>query len=110
MQKHEINVAERIQFRAPVTADGHERERRKFLLRLRRKARFRHLPKMPQQRVQHRRARRANFLSARAPAMLDFYPVRFHLEKRLVTRELPRRVAGRRQRQALRRIVLNFSD
>ncbi len=35
VQKHEVNVAVRIQFRAAVTADGHERERRKFLLRLR---------------------------------------------------------------------------
>ena len=35
VQKHEINVAVRIQFRAAITADGHQRQRRKFLLRLR---------------------------------------------------------------------------
>ena len=36
VQKHEVNVAVRVQFRPAVTADGDERERRKFLLRLRR--------------------------------------------------------------------------
>ena len=49
VQKHEVNVAVRIQFRAAVTADGHQREGRKFLLRLRGQAVFGRIPKMPQQ-------------------------------------------------------------
>ena len=66
VQKHEVNVAVRIQFRAAITADGHERDRRKFLLRLRRQILHRRFPKMPQQRVQNRRPALANFPSARA--------------------------------------------
>ena len=38
VQKHEVNVAVRIQFRAAITADGDQRQRRKFLLRLGRQA------------------------------------------------------------------------
>ncbi len=61
VQKHEINVAVRIQLRAAITADGDERERRKFLLRLRRQTRARLCPKMPQQCIEDRRARPADF-------------------------------------------------
>ena len=42
--------------------------------------------------------------------MLDFEPVRFDFKEGLVARELLRRVPRRRQRQTLRRILLNFSD
>ena len=66
--------------------------------------------KMPQQRVEHRRPRRANLAPARAGAMLHFQPVRFHLEKGLVTRQFFRRVAVRRQRQARLGGVSNFSE
>ena len=45
VQKHEVNVAVRVQFRAAVTADGDERERRKLLLRLRRQTASRRPPK-----------------------------------------------------------------
>ena len=65
---------------------------------------------MAQQRVKHRRPRRANLASARAVAMLDFQPVRLDFQERLVARELFRRVAGWRQRQTLRRVFLNFPD
>ena len=44
VQKHEVNVAVRVQFRAAITADGHQRQRREFLLRLRRQAAFRLRP------------------------------------------------------------------
>ncbi len=91
VQKHEVNVAVRIQFRAAIAADGHQREGRKFLLRLRRQARARRFPKMPQQLVQHRRPRPADFASARAGAMLHFQPVRLDLEKTLVARKFFRR-------------------
>ena len=67
VQKHEVNVAVRVQLAAAVTADGHQRQRRKFLLRLRRQAALGRFPKMPQQRVEHRRAGLANFTPA-APA------------------------------------------
>ena len=96
VQKHEVNVAVRIQFRAAVTADGDERERRKLLLRLRRQTVSRRVPKMPQQRVKDRRARLADFAPAHAGTMLQFEPVRLDLEKAFVACELFRRVAVRR--------------
>ena len=65
---------------------------------------------MPQQRVEDRRARLADFASARAGAMLQFEPVRFDLEKAFVARELFRRVAVRRRRQTRPGVGFNFFD
>ena len=110
VQKHEVNVAVRIQLRAAVTADGHQRQRRKFLLRLRRQAAFRRLPQMPQQRVQHRRAAGADFAPARARAMPQFEPVRLDLEKTLVARQFLGGGAVRRQRQTRFGGGLNFFE
>ena len=44
VQEHEINVAVRIEFRAAVTAQRHQCQRRKLLLALRRQAVFCRLP------------------------------------------------------------------
>ncbi len=96
VQKHEVNVAVRIQFRAAVTADGDERERRKLLLRLRRQTALGLRPKMPQQRVKDRRARLTDFAPAHAGTMLQFEPVRLDLEEAFVACESFRRVAVRR--------------
>jgi hypothetical protein len=100
VQEHEINVAVRIQLRAAKTADGHQRDRRKFLLR-RRGDWPSPRPQMAQQRVQHRRAGLADFAAVRAGAVLQLEPVRLDLEKFFVARELFRRVAlGEKDRRA----------
>jgi len=108
VQKHEINVAVRIQFCAAVATDGHQRDGRKLFLRLRRKAGTRVVPKVPQQFVEDGRAGLADFQTAGPAVMLQLQPVGLDLEKTLVTRELLRRVAPRRGGQAFLGVGLDF--
>jgi len=65
---------------------------------------------MPQQRVQHGRAARADFASARARAMPQFEPVGLDLEEAFVTREFLDGGAVRRQRQTRLGGGFNFFD
>jgi len=95
VQKHEVNVAVRVQFRAAVTADGDERERRKLLCACGDK-----LLRAASQRCRNsasRIAARAWQISrpAHARAMLQFEPVRLDLEEAFVACEPFRRVAVR---------------
>ena len=110
VQKHEVNVAVRVQLAAAVTANRHQRQRRKFLLRPRRQAALGRFPEMPQQRVEHRRAALANLTPASARTVQQFEPVRLHLEKTLVARELFRRVGVQRQRQMLLGVSFDFFE
>ncbi len=110
VQKHEVNVAVRIQFRAAIAADGHQRQWRKLLLRPGRKAALRGLPEVPQHGVEHRGARPADFPPIRAAVVPQFEPVRFHLEKALATRKPFAGVGRGRKGQACLRIAFDFSD
>ena len=110
VQEHEVNVAVRVQLAAAVTADRDQRQRRKFLLRLRRQAALGRFPKMLQQRVEHRRAAPANLAPAAAGTVQQFEPVRLHLEKSLVARELFRRVGFRRQGQTFPGVRFDFFE
>ena len=58
VQEHEINVAVRIQLRAPVAADGHQRQRRKFLSRLLGQSALGRVPQVAQQQIDDGRPRR----------------------------------------------------
>ena len=108
VQKHEIDVAVRIQFPAAITANGHQREWRKLLLRLRGQTTPCRFPKVLQQRVEHCRPCLADFESVPTAAMFQFEPVRLDFEEAFVTCELFRRVAGRFQRQTLFGVILDF--
>ena len=110
VQKHEINVAVRIQFRAAITADGHQRQRWKFLLGLRRQTAAGGHPEMPQQCVQHGRARPADFASSGAAAMPQLEPVRFHLEKTLAPGEPFRGIRTGWKRQPRLGVPFDLSD
>ena len=104
VQEHEIDVAERVKFRPAITADGHQRELRKFLLRLRGKSVFHGLPHVAQQDVHERRARPTDFQPTRARAVQYLQPVGFHLEKGFIPRQFLRRQAARRQHQTAGRV------
>ena len=110
VQKHEINVAVRIQLRAAEAADGHQRDRWKFLLRRRGQIFLRRPPQVLQQRVQNRRARLADFAATRAGPVLQLEPVRLDFEKIFVAREFFRRGGGGRKRQSRLRGGLDFFE
>ena len=99
VQKHEINVAVRIEFRAAVAADGDERERGEFLLGLRGQGVLGGVPEIAQHHVKDRGPRQADGAAAAARAVEQFQPVGFDLEKRLVARQFLLRRLARRQRQ-----------
>ena len=108
VQEHEVNVAVRIQLRAAVAADGHQRQLRKLLAGLLGQAGLGGVPQVAQQRVEDRGARVADFEAAGAGAMLQLEPVRFHFEEGLVTGQFLGGLPPRRQRQAGRGTRFNL--
>ena len=99
VEEHEVNVAVRIEFRPAVTADGHQRQRRKLLAGLLGQAGLGRVPEVAQQRVEDGRARMADFEPASAGAMAQLEPVRFHLEESFVAGQFLGGLPSRRQRQ-----------
>jgi len=69
VQKHEINVAVRVEFGAPETANGHQRNRRKFRVHFSGQFFNNGLPELLQQSVQDGRAGSANPPPAAAGAV-----------------------------------------
>ena len=100
VQEHEVNVAVRIQLRAAIPADGHQRQLRELLAGLLGQAGLGGFPQVAQQRVENRGARVADFEAAGAGAMLELEPVRFHLEEGLVTSQFLGGLPPRWQRQS----------
>src|SRR5437763_7112785 len=79
MEKHEIDVALRVQLRAAETSQCDQGQRRKFLECLRRKRAFRRFPQIAEQNIDQRRAATADLPAARSSAMQDLEPMRFYL-------------------------------
>jgi len=90
VQEHDVDVAERIQFGAPVSADGDQREAGD-LAEFRQDFFFRRLEDVPQQHVQHGRAAVANLASRPARAVQHLQAAVLQFEESFVTREI---VAG----------------
>ncbi len=100
VQEHEVNVAVRVKLGPAIPADGHQRQLRKLLPGLFGQAGFGRVPEVAQQRVEDRGASMADFEAARAGAMPQLEPVRFHLEEGLVAGQFLGGLPARRQRQA----------
>ena len=108
VQEHEINVAVRVEFRPPITANGHQRQLRKFFLRLLGQAGFGRVPQVTQQYVENAGAPLANLAPAGPRSMRDFQPMRLDLEEGLIARQFLGRLPPCRQLQPDRRVCFNF--
>src|SRR6266436_5236569 len=110
MQDHEIDVAVRIEFRTPITANRRKRQLRKFLLSRLGKIRFGGVPKIAQENVKNRGSTPANMQPASPGPMKNFEPMRFDLEESLISRQFLRRQATRWQSQPRGRVGFNLLE
>lgn len=110
VQEHKIDIAERIEFGAAITADGDEGKRWKFLLRLGGERAARGLPEVLEQGIQDSGAAAANLEPPRAAPMQYFEPVGLDAKERLITCKIIRESAVGRQIETRRGVGLYFSD
>ena len=99
VEEHKVDVAVRIELRPAIPPNRHKGQRRELLLRLRREAAFGGVPQRPQEHIENRGPRVADFQAAGAGAMHQFESVRFHLQEPFVAGQLLRGQPARRQLQ-----------
>src|SRR5438132_285057 len=104
VQKHEVNVAMRIELRPAITTNGDQCDRGEFFLRLFRQVLPGCLPKMPQQQIQDSGAAPAGFQAPCSGPMQHLNPVRLDLQEGFVASQFLLRLPPRGQHQTRRRI------
>ena len=108
MEKHDIDVAPRVEFPASVAAQRHEAYRNNFGPVLLLRGSNRRRKNMTQENVDERRAARAHLTSAAAGLMAQTQAMIFDFEKLLVERQEMRRLGAGRGLQLAPGVRQNF--
>src|SRR3954471_6557153 len=110
VQEHEIDVAEGIQFTAPITAQRHKSQRRKFFLRLGRQGGLGAVPEITKQNIDQCGAPTTNLAPTGSGAVKNLQAMRLDLKKTFVARELISRWRSGRNGKTRFRICFDFLD